>query len=129
MLCGQRSSAAWTSRQVRSTFIDFFSSQGHKFVPSSSVIPKKGEGTYFTNAGMNQVCIFIIKFILHYFHVHSKGYIFLTLIYKFVPFFAFYQPIHFFKIFLLIHFSKFSYARHDTFIMARKYMLTSSCHT
>ncbi|KAK3769901.1 hypothetical protein RRG08_048113 [Elysia crispata] len=54
MLCGQRSSAAWTSRQVRSTFIDFFSSQGHKFVPSSSVIPKKGEGTYFTNAGMNQ---------------------------------------------------------------------------
>ncbi|GFR83320.1 alanine--tRNA ligase [Elysia marginata] len=49
-----RRNSSWTSRQVRSTFIDFFSSQGHQVVPSSSVIPKKGEGTYFTNAGMNQ---------------------------------------------------------------------------
>ncbi|BFZ06216.1 hypothetical protein BsWGS_09255 [Bradybaena similaris] len=46
--------ASWSSRAVRSTFIEYFKSQGHVFVPSSSVIPQKGDGTYFTNAGMNQ---------------------------------------------------------------------------
>ena len=46
----------WQSKDVRKTFLDFFCKKyDHKFVPSSSVIPKKGEGTYFTNAGMNQV--------------------------------------------------------------------------
>jgi alanyl-tRNA synthetase len=47
-----------TSKKVRQIFIDFFKEKhDHVFIPSSSVIPKKGEGTYFVNAGMNQVCI------------------------------------------------------------------------
>ena len=51
-----RSVSNWTSKEVRTAFLDFFCSKyDHKFVPSSSVIPKKGDGTYFTNAGMNQV--------------------------------------------------------------------------
>lgn len=51
--------ASWSSRTVRSTFIEYFKSQGHVFVPSSSVIPQKGDGTYFTNAGMNQVPLLV----------------------------------------------------------------------
>lgn len=46
---------SWTSVTVRNSFIDFFcQSHDHKFVKSSPVIPKKNQGTYFTNAGMNQ---------------------------------------------------------------------------
>ncbi|KAK3583465.1 hypothetical protein CHS0354_025597 [Potamilus streckersoni] len=45
----------WSSKDVRKTFLDFFCSRyDHKFVTSSSVIPSKGQGTYFTNSGMNQ---------------------------------------------------------------------------
>ena len=49
------SDVAWSSRKVRTTFIEFFQRQDHLFVPSSSVIPKKNDGSYFVNAGMNQV--------------------------------------------------------------------------
>lgn len=49
------SSHSWRSASVRSTFLDFFCGKHeHLFVPSSSIIAKKGEGSYFTNAGMNQ---------------------------------------------------------------------------
>lgn len=51
----QQRGAKWTSTAVRQSFLDFFCHNDHKYVPSSSVIPKKNEGTYFTNAGMNQV--------------------------------------------------------------------------
>ncbi|XP_041356448.1 alanine--tRNA ligase, cytoplasmic-like isoform X2 [Gigantopelta aegis] len=45
----------WRSRDVRKSFVDYFNKDnGHLIVPSSSVIPTKGQGTYFTNAGMNQ---------------------------------------------------------------------------
>ena len=45
----------WPSEKVRQTFIDYFCVENqHKFIKSSSVLPKKGSGTYFTNAGMNQ---------------------------------------------------------------------------
>jgi alanyl-tRNA synthetase len=45
----------WTTDQVRQAYLDFFCKQnGHKFVRSSTVLPKKGSGTYFANAGMNQ---------------------------------------------------------------------------
>ncbi len=45
----------WPTSKVRQTFIDYFCvTNQHKFVESSSVIPAKGSGTYFTNAGMNQ---------------------------------------------------------------------------
>ncbi|KAL5003916.1 hypothetical protein ScPMuIL_017372 [Solemya velum] len=51
----QSSKLEWTSKEIRQAFLDYFcQSRGHIYVPSSSVIPKKGEGTYFTNAGMNQ---------------------------------------------------------------------------
>lgn len=45
----------WSSEKVRTTFLDYFCKENnHKFIRSSSVLPKKGSGTYFTNAGMNQ---------------------------------------------------------------------------
>lgn len=48
-------STRWVSKDVRQQFLDFFClKNGHTFVRSSSVIPPKGQGTYFTNAGMNQ---------------------------------------------------------------------------
>ena len=53
-----RFASNWTSKEVRKAFLDFFCNKyDHKFVPSSSIIPKKGDGTYFTNAGMNQVSL------------------------------------------------------------------------
>ncbi|XP_076454369.1 alanine--tRNA ligase, cytoplasmic-like [Babylonia areolata] len=45
---------AWSSSETRSAFLRYFQEQDHLFVPSSSVIPNKLQGTYFTNAGMNQ---------------------------------------------------------------------------
>lgn len=50
-----RKKASWSSKLIRKTFLDYFCEEnGHTFVKSSSVIPQKGTGTYFTNAGMNQ---------------------------------------------------------------------------
>lgn len=44
-----------STNEIRSDFIKHFCAKNrHKFLPSSSVIPRKGSGTYFTNAGMNQ---------------------------------------------------------------------------
>ncbi len=42
-----------TSAQIRQSFLDFFSQQGHTIVPSSSLLPDS-PGLLFTNAGMNQ---------------------------------------------------------------------------
>jgi len=42
-----------TSAQIRQSFLDFFASQGHTIVPSSSLLPDS-PGLLFTNAGMNQ---------------------------------------------------------------------------
>ncbi len=42
------------SNQVRQTFIDYFVRNGHRHVPSSSLIPYGDKTILFTNAGMNQ---------------------------------------------------------------------------
>lgn len=46
--------AKWTATNVRSTFLDYFKSKGHTFVPSSPVIPYDDPTLLFANAGMNQ---------------------------------------------------------------------------
>src|SRR5262245_20749572 len=43
-----------TSREIRSSFLDYFRRQGHTIVPSSSLVPADDPTLLFTNAGMNQ---------------------------------------------------------------------------
>jgi alanyl-tRNA synthetase len=43
-----------TSREIRSSFLEYFRRQGHAIVPSSSLVPGDDPTLLFTNAGMNQ---------------------------------------------------------------------------
>jgi alanyl-tRNA synthetase len=43
-----------TSSQLRQAFLDYFAKQGHKVVPSSSLVPANDPTLLFTNAGMVQ---------------------------------------------------------------------------
>ncbi len=42
------------AKRIRSTFIEFFQSKKHQFVPSSPIVVKNDPSLMFTNAGMNQ---------------------------------------------------------------------------
>ena len=46
--------AGMTSREIRSTFLDYFRANGHQVVPSSPLLPAGDTTLLFTNAGMNQ---------------------------------------------------------------------------
>ncbi len=43
-----------TSAEIRQAFLDYFASQGHTVVPTSSLVPENDPTLLFTNAGMNQ---------------------------------------------------------------------------
>jgi alanyl-tRNA synthetase len=43
-----------TANELRESFIDFFKSKGHIFIPSSPVVPLEDPTLLFANAGMNQ---------------------------------------------------------------------------
>lgn len=54
-----------TSREIRTTFLDFFKEKGHKIVSSAPMVIKDDPTLMFTNAGMNQF--------KEYFLGHSKA--------------------------------------------------------
>ncbi len=43
-----------TTREIRTTFLDYFAARDHRVVPSSSLIPAGDATLLFANAGMNQ---------------------------------------------------------------------------
>lgn len=50
----------WTSSQIRSQFLTFFEQNGHKIMPSSSLIPQNDPTVLLTTAGMQQMIPFFL---------------------------------------------------------------------
>ena len=42
------------SREIRTSFLEYFRKNGHTVVPSSPLVPHEDPTLLFTNAGMNQ---------------------------------------------------------------------------
>ena len=51
---GQSSQKKMTGNEIRRSFVEFFARNGHRVVPSSSLVPAGDPTLLFTNAGMNQ---------------------------------------------------------------------------
>ncbi|GBB93113.1 hypothetical protein RclHR1_02110012 [Rhizophagus clarus] len=51
---GTSNNTDWPASKVRSTFISYFESKGHKYIPSSSTIPFEDPTLLFANSGMAQ---------------------------------------------------------------------------
>ena len=43
-----------SAKEIRNSFIEYFKSQGHEFIPSSPIVPIGDQSLLFANAGMNQ---------------------------------------------------------------------------
>ncbi|KAL7439838.1 hypothetical protein ACHAXM_006894 [Skeletonema potamos] len=50
----QQQQLEWPTTKIRQTFIDYFTSRSHKFIPSSPSAPLNDPTLLFANAGMNQ---------------------------------------------------------------------------
>ncbi len=50
----------WTSERVAETFLDFFRSQGHVLIPSSSLVPENDPTVLLTTAGMQQMIPYML---------------------------------------------------------------------
>ena len=51
---GQSPQKKMTGNEIRRSFVEFFARNGHRVVPSSSLVPAGDPTLLFTNAGMNQ---------------------------------------------------------------------------
>ena len=49
-----------TANELRSLFLKFFESKGHKFIPSASVIPENDPTVLFTTAGMHPLVPYLM---------------------------------------------------------------------
>jgi alanyl-tRNA synthetase len=51
---GRTAPAQWTGAEIRRSFLEYFSEQGHTIVPSASLVPGDDPTLLFTNSGMVQ---------------------------------------------------------------------------
>ncbi len=50
----------WTSSRIRETFLKYFGENGHKLMPSSSLVPHNDPTVFLTTAGMQQMVPFFL---------------------------------------------------------------------
>lgn len=81
----QRLPQTFSSKEIRTTFINYFEKQhDHKFIRSSPVLPLCDPGLAFVNAGMNQVSKFVTPtitkpilytFVLYFFSLNQFSWV------------------------------------------------------